>query len=106
MRPLEEIAQHRQELSARSAALREALAADSWQLRKPLGAADHVLGIAHFVRAHPVLFGTAIAVVVALLGGRMKVLPAVGRGLAVWRIVQTVSALLIERQRARDPAPK
>lgn len=106
MRSLTEIARERRELTARSAVHRNAVASGFRQLRRPLGAVDHVLGVAHFVRAHPVLFGTGLAAIVILLRGQVRMLPTVGRGLAAWRIMRGVSAWLIDRQRGREPAAR
>lgn len=106
MRSLTEIARERRELTARSAVHRNAVASVYRQLRKPLGAADHVLGVAHFVRAHPLLFGGGVAAIVVLLRGKVRMLPTVGRGLAAWRVMRAVSAWLIDRQRSRETAAR
>jgi hypothetical protein len=104
---LVEIRLRRQQLSARAAAQRNAVAVTLDQLSTPLGVADRVVGIAQFVRAHPVLFGAGAAAIVAMLRGRaVRMLPAVGRGLAVWRILRVVSDLLLERQRSRETVSK
>ena len=104
---LADIRLRRKQLSARAAAQRAAVAVTFDQLSTPLGVADRVMGIAQFVRAHPVLFGAGAAAIVAMLRGSVvRVLPAVGRGLAAWRILRVVGDLLIERQRSRETVSK
>jgi hypothetical protein len=103
-RRLAEIERRRAQLSARAMAQRNALASGFQQLTTPAGVVDRVVGIAQFVRMHPVLFGAGVAAVVAALRGTfVRLLPAVGRGLAAWRILRVASAWLVERQRAKRP---
>lgn len=104
---LAEIAQRREQLMARAAAQRVAVADTLDQLSAPIDVADRVMVITQFVRAHPVLFGAGVAAVVAVLRGRVvRMLPTVGRGLAAWRILRVVSDLLMERQRPREAVSK
>jgi YqjK-like protein len=104
---LVEIRLRRQQLSARAAAQRTAVAVTFEQLSAPLGVVDRVVVAARFVRAHPVLFGVGVAAVVAMLRGSVvRMLPTVGRGLAAWRILRVVSDLLMERQRSRETVSK
>jgi YqjK-like protein len=104
---LVEIAQRREQLRARAAAERLAVADTLQQLSAPMDVADRVMVVAQFVRAHPVLFGAGVAAVVAMLRGSVvRMLPTVGRGLAAWRILRVVSDLLMERQRSRETVSK
>jgi hypothetical protein len=54
------------------------------------------------MRAHPVLVGGGVAVVVALLRGRVRLLPLFGRAIAGWRLWQMVGGLLAARQAQRE----
>lgn len=104
---LVEIAQRREQLRARAAAQRVAIADTLHQLSTPIDVADRVMAVAQFVHAHPVLFGAGAAAIVAMLRGRVvRMLPTVGRGLAAWRILRVVSDLLLERQRSRETVSK
>jgi hypothetical protein len=102
-RRLAGIEQRRAQLSARAAVQRKALAAGFQQLTTPAGMVDRMVGAAQFVRMHPVMVGAGIAGIVAVLRGTfVKLLPAVGRGLAAWRILRVASAWLVERQRTKE----
>jgi YqjK-like protein len=92
---LEEIARRREQLRARAADQRAAIAGTLHEWRKPLGAADRVSRVASFLRTHPLLFAAAVAALVALPGARLASLA--GRGIAVWRLWQTVAGFLAER---------
>jgi YqjK-like protein len=93
---LQEITRRRELLSARAAAQRAAIAGTLQEWRKPLGIADRVSGVVGMLRAHPLLFMAAVAALAATPRGRLVSL--VGRGIAVWRLWQTVAGLLAERQ--------
>jgi hypothetical protein len=109
MKRLADIARRREQLIARAAVERAAAAASFRGLKAPLGIVDRVVGAAYFVRAHPLLVGTGVAVIVATLSGKLRMLPALGRGLAAWRLWRTVSGLsgwLIDRQRTKGVAAR
>lgn len=93
---IEEIARRRELLRARSAAQRAAIAGTLQEWRKPLGFADRVSRVVGLLRAHPLLLIAAVAALAATPRGRLVSL--VGRGIAVWRLGQTVAALLAERR--------
>jgi hypothetical protein len=93
---LEEIARRREQLSARAATQRAAIAGTFHVWRKPLGAADRVSRVVSFLRTHPLLFTAAVAALVAFPRGTLVSLA--GRGIAVWRLWQTVAGFLAERQ--------
>lgn len=97
---LEEIARRREQLRARAAAQRAAIAGTLHEWRKPLGVADRVLRVVSFLRVHPLLFAAAVAALVAFPRGTLVSL--VGRGIAVWRLWQTVAVFLVERQDRRQ----
>lgn len=89
---LGELASRKARLAAECARQRLVLAEElgDWQAR--LRAADRVIAAARFLKAHPV----AIAAVVGLVAivGRRQLLRWAGRGLLVWRSLQTVRTLL------------
>ena len=97
---LSEIAHRREQLSARAAAQRAAIAGTFHEWRKPLGAADRVSRVVSYLRAHPLLYAAAVAALVAFPRGRLVALA--GRGIAVWRLWQTVAGFLAERQNRRQ----
>src|SRR5262245_4935379 len=85
-----EIIRRKEQLIARCAAQRTAVAADFQQLRRPLAVVDRALRVARFLRAHPVLVGGAIAAVVAF--ERRTITGLVLRVLALWRIWRQLDA--------------
>ena len=109
MKRLADIARRRDQLIARAAVERAATAASFRRLKAPLGILDRAMGAAYFVRAHPLLIGTGVAVIVAAVSGKLRMLPALGRGLAAWRAWKMISSLsgwLIDRQRAKGIAAR
>jgi YqjK-like protein len=100
---LQEIERRRELLRARAAAQRAAIAGTLQEWRKPLGIADRVSRVVGFLRAHPLLFIAAVAALAATPRGRLVSL--VGRGIAVWRLWQTVGGLLAERQDRKQTGP-
>jgi hypothetical protein len=89
-----DIARRKERLSARAQAQRQALAGAVHDLREPIGIADRALGIARFLRAHPVLVAAAVtAAVTALVVFRGRGLAGLaGRALSAWRLWRVVSA--------------
>jgi hypothetical protein len=100
---LQEIARRRELLRARSATQRAAIAGTLQEWRNPLGFADRVSRVVSFLRAHPLLFAAAVAALAATPRGRLVSL--VGRGIAIWRLWQTVAGLLAERQGRKQTEP-
>ena len=78
-----ELAQRREALLARSAALRERLGADLASLSRPLSWADQVLALARWLRAHP-LVPAGAAAALALWQPR-RAWRWLWRGLGLWR---------------------
>lgn len=97
---LQEIARRRELLRARSAAQRAAITGTLQEWRKPLGFADRVSRVVGLLRAHPLLFIAAVAALAATPPG--KLVSLVGRGIAVWRLWQTIAGLLAERQERKQ----
>lgn len=85
-----EIARRRERLIALAASQRAVIAGTFHEWRTPIGIVDRVLGVVRFLRAHPLLSAAAVIAAVAFRGGGL--MTAVGRGLAVWRLWQSVSA--------------
>ena len=87
-----DIARRKERLSARSQVQRAAIAESFHELRAPIGIADRALGVARFLRAHPVLVVAAVAAVFAFRGRGLGGLAA--RAFSAWRLWRTVSALV------------
>jgi hypothetical protein len=87
---LTELARRRERLIARAASQRAVIAGTFHEWRTPIGIVDRVLGLVSFLRAHPILSAAAVIAAVAFRGGGLTT--TVGRGLAVWRLWQSVSA--------------
>ena len=85
-----EIARRRERLIARAGAQRAAIAGTYHELEAPAAIADRALGVARFLRAHPLLTAAGAAVAAVALR-RPGVLLLAGRALAVWRLWRTVS---------------
>lgn len=85
-----DIARRKEQLIARCATQREAIAGAFRELRQPLAVADRALAVTRFLRAHPVLVLAAVAGVVAFR--RRNVLSLVTSGLASWRIWRAIAA--------------
>lgn len=98
---LSEIARRKEQLRARAAAQRAAIAGTFHGWTKPLGAADRVSRVVRSLRAHPLLFAAAVAALVALPEGRLASL--VARGITVWRLWQTIAGSLTERRDRTHP---
>lgn len=88
---LMEIARRRVQLRARAGLQRNAVAEAYREAAPTLHLADRVLSVAHFVRAHPVVIGAALAALVAFRGRGM--VAVAGRAVAVWRLWRTFSSL-------------
>jgi hypothetical protein len=83
MERLSEIARRKERLIAASARERAMLAAELGAWQKPIGVIDRSMAGVRFLKAHPALALTGLAVVVIL--GRRSLLRWAGRGLLVWR---------------------
>jgi hypothetical protein len=84
------IARRRERLVARAGAHRAAIAGTFFELQEPAAIADRALGVARFLRAHPLLTAAGVAVAAVALR-RPGVLTLAGRALAVWRLWRTIS---------------
>jgi hypothetical protein len=89
---LQKIARRREHLVSRAAAQRAVIAGTFHEWQGPIGIVDRVLGVVRFLRAHPVLSAAAVIAALAFRGGGL--VTTVGRGLAVLRLGQSVSAWL------------
>ena len=87
-----DIARRKERLSARSQLQRAAIAENFHGLRGPIGIADRTLGVARFMRAHPVLMVAAVAAVFVFRGRGLAGLAT--RAFSAWRLWRTVSALV------------
>jgi len=87
-----DIARRKERLSARSQLQRAAIAGSFHELRAPIGIIDRVLGVARFLRAHPVLVAAAVAAAFVFRGRGLSGLAA--RAFSAWRLWRTVSALV------------
>ena len=85
-----EIARRRERLVARAGAQRAAIAGTFHELEEPAAIADRALGVARFMRAHPLLTAAVFAVAAVALR-RPRVLSLAGRAVAVWRLWRTIS---------------
>jgi hypothetical protein len=85
-----DIARRKERLSARAQAQRGAIAVSFGELREPIGIADRAVGIARFLRAHPVLVAVAAAALVVFRGRGLAGLA--GRAYSAWRLWRTVAA--------------
>jgi len=85
-----EIARRKERLSARAESQRAAIGANFRQLQGPIGVVDRGLEIVRFLRGHPLLVATVIAVVVAFR--RRGLASLAGRAFSVWRIWRSVAA--------------
>jgi len=83
--PLVELARRRARLLARSARLREELAADGAVIGRQVGTADRTLRFARRRLAGPALAVGAVALVVA---GPSRVLGLLGRALVLWPVLR------------------
>jgi hypothetical protein len=90
------IARRRERLVARAGAHRAAIAGTFFELQEPAAIADRALGVARFLRAHPLLTAAGVAVAAVALR-RPGVLTLAGRALAVWRLWRTISVRLSRR---------
>ena len=89
---LVDIARRKERLVARSQLQRDAIAANVRELQGPIDVADRVLGVARFLRAHPVLVAAAVAAVFVFRGRGLTGLA--GRAFSAWRLWRTVTALV------------
>ena len=85
-----EIARLRERLIARAGAQRAAIAGTVHELEAPAAVADRALGVARFLRLHPLLTAAAVAAAAVALR-RPGVLSLAGRAVAVWRLWRIVS---------------
>jgi len=85
-----EIARRRERLIARAGAQRAAIAGTFHELEAPAAIVDRALGVACFLRSHPLLTAAAVAAAAVALR-RPGVLSLAGRAVAVWRLWRTVS---------------
>jgi YqjK-like protein len=100
---LEELARRKELLATRAAAQRAAISGTFHEWRKPLAVADRVSRVVSLLRAHPLLFAAAVAALVAFPRGTLVSL--VGRGIAAWRLWQTVAGFLAERHDGKRTEP-
>jgi hypothetical protein len=89
---LVDIARRKERLAARSQLQRGAIAANFRELQGPIDVADRALGVARFLRAHPVLVVAAAAAIFAFRGRGLTGLA--GRIFSAWRLWRTVTALV------------
>ncbi len=87
-----EIARRKERLSARSQLQRGEIAVNFRALQGPIGIADRAVGVAGFLRAHPVLVAAAVAALFVFRGRGLAGLAA--RAFSAWRLWRTVSALV------------
>jgi hypothetical protein len=87
-----DIARRKERLAARSQFQRAAIAANFRELHGPIDVADRALGVARFLRAHPVLVAAAVAAVFVFRGRGVAGLA--GRAYSAWRLWRTVTALV------------
>ena len=85
-----EIARRRERLIALAASQRAVIAGTFHEWQAPISIVDRVLGVVRFLRAHPILSAAAVIAAVAFRGGGL--VTTVGRGVAVWRLCQSVFA--------------
>lgn len=86
------IARRKERLAARAQAERIAITADLHALRRPIGVADRALGVAHFLRSHPVLVAAMVAAIFVARGRGLAGLA--GRAFSMWRLWRTISTLV------------
>lgn len=85
-----DIARRKERLSARAQTERQAIAGNVMALREPIGVVDRAIGVARFLRAHPVFVAVAVAGLVAFRGRGLTSLA--GRAFSAWRLWRMVSA--------------
>jgi hypothetical protein len=85
-----ELARRKERLVARAAVQRAEIAAAFHRWQGPIGIADRALAAGRFLRAHPVLLVVALAVAAVL--GRRRLLGLASRGFAVWRLLRALRA--------------
>ena len=87
---LVEIARRKQRLIARAEAQRGAIGESFRQLRRPIGVVDRGLEVARFLKAHPLLVGSAVALLAVFR--RRSLVSLTGSLLTAWRLWPVVSA--------------
>jgi hypothetical protein len=85
-----ELARRKERLIARNELQRMVISAACLQWQKPLGVIDRGIAIAHYLKAHPLVLGTGVAVA-AIVSPRI-LLRWAGRGLFVWRAWRSLDA--------------
>ena len=76
-------------LIARADAQRAAVSEGFRQLRGPIAVADGAISAVQYLKAHPALVATAVAVLVAFRG--RGAVSLAGRALSIWRVWRSVS---------------
>jgi YqjK-like protein len=85
-----DIARRKERLAARAQEQRLAIGESFRQWRDPIGIVDRGMGIARFLRAHPVFVAAAVAALVAFR--RHGLVSLAGRAFSAWRLWRAVSA--------------
>lgn len=84
-----ELARRKERLIAHAAAQRETIAGAFRALERPIVVIDRGVAATRFLRAHPVLVGAAVAALVVFR--RRSIGGVVMRGLALWRILRSLT---------------
>jgi hypothetical protein len=92
MDDLIEIARRKERLIAACAAQRGTIAAAFRDLRPPIAVVERALGVARFLRAHPVVVGLIVAGVVVFR--QRSTLGLLTRGFAAWRTWRAIAPWL------------
>lgn len=90
--PLIELARRKERLIARAGQQRAEIVAAFRRWEKPVGVIDRVIGVARFLKAHPLLLAAGLALAAAL--GRHNLIRWAGRGLVAWRTWRSLGAWL------------
>ena len=87
-----EVVLRKERLIARAEAQRTAIGESFRQLRGPIGVADRGMKVVRFVRTHPMLFASAVALLAVFR--RRSLVSLTGSLLTAWRLRPMVSAWL------------
>ena len=86
---LAEVALQKRRLIARADTQRAVLREGFGQLRGPIAIVDGTISAVQYLKAHPVLVATAVAVVVAFRG--RGAVSLAGRAHSIWRVWRSIS---------------
>lgn len=89
MADLDDIVRRKQQLIARCAVQRAAIAGAFRELERPIAIADRVLTIVRFFRSHPLLIGAAIAAIM-VARRRTSLVGLLARGVSAWRLWRSI----------------